>query len=355
MLKKLLLSTPFEGKTIEELNALQGLTMDGNNVICALELPHRLKDKAENLKNTISEKIKTVFKNNEIKVIVTLKKEAPKTTPKPPQKDTLLLPNVKNIIAISSAKGGVGKSTIASNIACIMAQKGYKVGLLDADIYGPSLPKLFGLEGKKPEQTDNKKIKAFEKFGLKLMSIGFMVDAESPMVWRGPIVQSALIQLLKDVDWRTLDFLFIDMPPGTGDVQLTLAQKVKLNGAAIISTPQDIALIDARKGLKMFEKMEVPILGLIENMSYHICSSCGEKDHIFGHDGVLKDAEKYGVPFLGQIPLHRKIREQADKGQPLSSITDELELKSFYEQISKAILVSLETATKAEPVIKFIA
>lgn len=227
----------------------------------------------------------------------------------------------RHIIAVASGKGGVGKSTVASNIAAMLANNGHKVGLLDADIYGPSQPRMMGLEGQKPESDSSKKIIPLEAYGIKIMSIGFMVDAQKALIWRGPMVQSALIQLMRDVDWampnKPLDFLIIDMPPGTGDAQLTMAQKVSLSGAIIVSTPQDIALLDARKGIEMFRKTNVPILGVIENMSSYICPACGHEDHIFGHGGAHDEAEKLGVPFLGEIPLSRDIRLKSDEGAPI--------------------------------------
>ncbi|MFP4313816.1 MAG: Mrp/NBP35 family ATP-binding protein [Alphaproteobacteria bacterium] len=228
---------------------------------------------------------------------------------------------IKKIIAVASGKGGVGKSTLALNIAAILAKNGHKTGLLDADIYGPSVPMMSGLAGTKPDMDESRMIIPPEAHGMKIMSIGFMVEAEKALVWRGPMVQSALYQLFRDVKWGTkddpLDVLVVDMPPGTGDAQLTLAQKVPVDGAVIVSTPQDIALIDARKGIEMFKKVGVPILGLIENMSTHICSNCGHEDHIFGHGGAEEEARKIGVPFLGGVPLNRDIREKSDGGSPV--------------------------------------
>lgn len=237
----------------------------------------------------------------------------------------LTLP-IKNIIAVASGKGGVGKSTVAFNLAVALAQAGQSVGLLDADIYGPSVPVLSGI-CVKPEMKDGKLVPP-EAHGLKLMSMGFMVDGDAPMIWRGPMVQTALYQMLRDVAWGAddtpLDVLVVDMPPGTGDAQLTLAQKVPVTGAVIVSTPQDLALVDARKAIEMFGKTNVSILGLIENMSTHICSACGHEDHIFGHGGAETEATKRGVPFLGAIPLRGDIREQSDKGQPVADIFDDI-------------------------------
>jgi len=226
------------------------------------------------------------------------------------------VPGVKHIIAVASGKGGVGKSTTAVNLALGLLANGISTGLLDADIYGPSLPRMLGVK-EKPESTDGKRLKPIERYGLRTMSIGYIVNEETPMIWRGPMVSSALEQMLRDVKWGELDVLVVDMPPGTGDAQLTLAQRVALSGAVIVSTPQDIALIDARKGLNMFRKVAVPVLGIVENMSYFLCPKCGERAEIFGHGGAHEEADKLGVPFLGEIPLHLDIRTTSDSGHPI--------------------------------------
>jgi ATP-binding protein involved in chromosome partitioning len=226
------------------------------------------------------------------------------------------IPGVANIIAVASGKGGVGKSTTAVNLALALQGQGLKVGVLDADIYGPSMPRLLGLKGQ-PQQLAGNKLKPMEAYGLKVMSMGFLVDEETPMIWRGPMVMSALSQMLKDVAWAELDVLVVDMPPGTGDAQLTMAQQVPLAGAVIVSTPQDLALIDARKGLNMFRKVDVPVLGLVENMSTFICPHCGERSDIFAHGGAKREAERLGVPFLGEVPLIMAIRETSDAGRPV--------------------------------------
>ena len=226
------------------------------------------------------------------------------------------VPGVDSIIAVASGKGGVGKSTTAVNLALGLQATGLKVGILDADIYGPSMPRLLNIKGK-PQQADGRLLKPMEAYGLKVMSMGFLVEEDTPMIWRGPMVVSALTQMLREVDWGRLDVIVVDMPPGTGDAQLTLAQRVPLAGAVIVSTPQDLALIDARKGINMFKKVDVPILGLIENMSYFLCPSCGERSDIFGHGGAKDEAARIGVPFLGEVPLHMDIRENSDAGTPV--------------------------------------
>jgi ATP-binding protein involved in chromosome partitioning len=227
-----------------------------------------------------------------------------------------LLPGVGAVIAVASGKGGVGKSTTAANLALALASFGLRVGLLDADIYGPSIPRLFNVRGK-PQQRDGSTLIPMDGYGVRLMSIGFLVDEETPMIWRGPMVMSALTQMMRDVDWGDLDVLLVDMPPGTGDAQLTMAQAVPLRGAIIVSTPQDLALIDARRGVAMFGKVNVPVLGIIENMSYFLCPHCGTRSDIFGHGGAREEAQRLGVPFMGEVPLDREIRERSDLGLPV--------------------------------------
>ncbi|MBU6376996.1 MAG: iron-sulfur cluster carrier protein ApbC [Gammaproteobacteria bacterium] len=226
------------------------------------------------------------------------------------------LPGIKNVVAVASGKGGVGKSTVAVNLALAWAAQGARVGLLDADIYGPSQPIMLGLQGERPSSRDGKRLQPLRAHGIVAMSVGFLVDAEQPMVWRGPMVTSALNQLLADTDWGELDYLVVDMPPGTGDIQLTLSQRVPVSGAVIVTTPQDIALADARKGLRMFEKVNVPVLGIVENMGVHVCSNCGHAEHVFGAGGGERMATQYGVQLLGSLPLDARIREEADGGKP---------------------------------------
>jgi len=261
------------------------------------------------------------------------------------------IPGVEHIIAVASGKGGVGKSTTSINLALGLQKQGLKVGILDADIYGPSLPRLLGLNAK-PE-TDGRILKPMEKFGLKAMSIGFLVEEESPMIWRGPMVISALTQLMREVSWAPLDVLVVDMPPGTGDAQLTMAQQVPLAGAVIVSTPQDLALIDARKGLNMFNKVSVPILGIVENMSTFVCPKCGERTDIFGHGGAEAEAEKLGVPFLGAVPLHLDIRTNSDAGTPVVDSAPDGEHAAAYNDIAAKVAATLAAGKADGPKIVF--
>ena len=251
------------------------------------------------------------------------------------------IPGVTAIIAVASGKGGVGKSTTALNLALGLRDLGLKVGLLDADIYGPSVPRLTGIKGK-PELNDARKMIPIARFGLSIMSIGFLVEEETAMIWRGPMVMSAITQMLRDVAWGTLDVLVVDMPPGTGDAQLTLAQNVPLKGAVIVSTPQDLALIDARRGLAMFNKVNVPVLGIVENMSYFQCPECGTRSDIFGHGGARHEAERLGVPFLGEVPLHMSIRENSDAGTPVVENQPDGPHAKIYRAIAEQVRAQLK-------------
>jgi len=254
------------------------------------------------------------------------------------QRGVALLPGVANVIAVSSGKGGVGKSTTAVNLALALSAEGARVGLLDADIYGPSLPLMMGLEGR-PESADGKTMQPLENHGVKVMSIGFLVDADQAVVWRGPMATQALDQLLRQTNWGELDYLVIDMPPGTGDIQLTLSQRVPLTGAVIVTTPQDIALLDAKKGLNMFEKVGVPILGIVENMAVHVCTNCGHVEHIFGADGGKRMAGQYGVAYLGALPLTMAIREQTDSGRPTVVAEPDGDVAGLYKAVARQIAV----------------
>jgi ATP-binding protein involved in chromosome partitioning len=256
------------------------------------------------------------------------------------QRGVKTLPGVKNIIAVASGKGGVGKSTTAVNLALALAAEGANVGMLDADIYGPSQPTMLGITGR-PESRDGKTLEPMEGHGIQASSIGFMIDLDTPMVWRGPMVTQALEQLLRDTNWRDLDYLVIDMPPGTGDIHLTLAQKIPVTGAVIVTTPQDIALLDARKGLKMFEKVGIPILGIVENMAMHVCSKCGHIEHIFGQGGGERMSKEYDVEYLGGLPLDIRIREQADSGKPTVVADPDGQVAAIYRQIARRVAVKI--------------
>jgi len=274
--------------------------------------------------------------------------------PRAAQQGPLRIPGVTAIIAVASGKGGVGKSTVAINLALALSKLGRRVGLLDADIYGPSIPRMMGIKGK-PETRDGKKLLPMENYGIKTMSIGYLVDEDTPMIWRGPMVQSALTQMMMDVEWGELDVLVVDMPPGTGDAQLTMAQRVPLTGAVVVSTPQEIALIDARKGYAMFEKTHVPVFGIVENMAYFISPGSGEKSYIFGEGGARRMAEKLGCDFLGEVPLHMTIRETSDSGRPVvATAPDSPEAKPFLDiaaRVAAHIDRALADTARKAPVI----
>ena len=261
------------------------------------------------------------------------------------QRGVKLVPEIKNIIAVASGKGGVGKSTTAANLALALAAEGASVGILDADIYGPSQPMMLGISGR-PESKDGKSLEPMQGHGLQAISIGFLIDLDTPMVWRGPMVTQALEQLLKDTRWHGLDYLVVDLPPGTGDIQLTLAQKVPVTGAVIVTTPQDIALIDARKGLKMFEKVGIPILGVVENMALHTCPKCGHESHIFGEGGAARMCKDYGTELLGQLPLDSAIREQADSGKPTVVSDPDGRVAEIYRRIARRCAVKIAESQK---------
>ena len=290
---------------------MASVTLQGGVLGVELVLGFPCADYVDELKNALQEHLGPALGQLrlELKLRAQITAHAVQRTLKP-------LANVKNIVAVASGKGGVGKSTTAANLALAWAAQGAKVGLLDADIYGPSQPLMMGLAGAKPVSADGKHLSPLRAHGVEVMSIGFMIDQEQPMAWRGPMVTSALTQLLGETNWGELDYLVVDMPPGTGDIQLTLAQRVPVSGAVIVTTPQDIALLDARKGLKMFEKVEVRVLGVVENMSMHVCSQCGHTEHIFGSGGGARMAAQYGVQLLGELPLDIRIREDADGGSP---------------------------------------
>lgn len=275
------------------------------------------------------------------------------TAPSGPQRSKAGVPGIEAIIAVASGKGGVGKSTTAVNLALALKANGLRVGILDADVYGPSMPRLLGITGR-PQQIENRIIVPMENFGIKVMSMGFLVDEGTAMIWRGPMVQSALMQMLREVAWGDLDVLVVDMPPGTGDAQLTMAQQVPLSGAVIVSTPQDLALIDARKGLNMFNKVEVPVLGIVENMSYFIAPDTGNRYDIFGHGGARAEAEKIGVPFLGEVPLTISIREHSDDGTPIVVAEPEGPQANVYRSIADKVWAEVKARSgRAAPTIVF--
>ena len=262
------------------------------------------------------------------------------------QKGVKHIKGVKNIIAVASGKGGVGKSTTSVNLALALAAEGATVGILDADIYGPSQPRMLGVSGTRPESSDGQSLNPVLSYGMQSMSIGYLIDDDTPMIWRGPMVTQALEQLLNDTQWREVDYLIVDMPPGTGDTQLTLAQKVPVSGAVIVTTPQDIALLDARKGYKMFEKVEVPVLGVVENMSIHICSNCGHEEHIFGQGGGQSMADEYGIAFLGALPLDIRIREETDSGKPTVIADPDSRISQIYREIARRVAAKLALQAK---------
>jgi ATP-binding protein involved in chromosome partitioning len=334
------LTDPNTGKDFVSGKAVKKVQVDGADVAVDIQLGYPAKSQHEALRKLIAQDLAAVPGAGRITVNLTQK-----ITSHSAQRGVKLIPGIKNIIAVASGKGGVGKSTTAVNLALALASEGAQVGVLDADIYGPSQPMMLGIAGR-PESDDGKTINPMEAYGLQAMSIGFLIDADTPMVWRGPMVTQALEQLLKDTNWRQLDYLVVDMPPGTGDIQLTLAQKVPVTGAVIVTTPQDIALIDARKGLKMFEKVGVPIIGIVENMSIHICSKCGHAEHIFGEGGAERMCQEYKVPFLGALPLDIHIREQADSGRPSVVADPDGKVADIYRAIARKVAIFV--AQKAE-------
>ncbi|MCA3132307.1 MAG: iron-sulfur cluster carrier protein ApbC [Betaproteobacteria bacterium] len=320
---------PWTGQDYLSGGGLRELRVDCEGVAVDVVLGYPAASILETVRRQIGEAVRAVAGGLAVSVNVSVNIAAPASA------KGNRIPGVKNIVAVASGKGGVGKSTVAVNLALALAAEGARVGILDADIYGPSQPTMLGLQGSKPVSPDGKSIEPMEAHGVQAMSIGFLVDVEQPMVWRGPMATGALEQLLRDTRWRDLDYLVVDMPPGTGDIQLTLAQKVPVTGAVIVTTPQDIALIDARKGLRMFEKVSVPILGVVENMGLHVCSNCGHEEHIFGSGGGEAMAQDYGVPLLGTLPLDLKIRLQADSGKPTVAAEPDGSVAHIYRVIAR--------------------
>ncbi|MDB5729279.1 MAG: mrp [Noviherbaspirillum sp.] len=331
---------PNTGKDLIASRSAKNIKLDGSDVTLDVELGYPAKSQIDAIRKSVIAAVRGVEGAGNVSANVYSKIIAHTA-----QRGVKLLSNVKNIIAVASGKGGVGKSTTAVNLALALAAEGAQVGILDADIYGPSQPMMMGISGR-PETVDGKTMEPMENHGLQVSSIGFMIDPDEPMVWRGPIVTQALQQLLEQTNWRDLDYLIVDMPPGTGDVQLTLSQKVPVTGAVIVTTPQDIALLDARKGLKMFEKVGIPILGVVENMSVHICSNCGHAEPIFGEGGGAKMCAQYGVDFLGALPLTMSIREQADSGRPTVVADPDGPVATIYKEIARKIAVKVAEKAK---------
>jgi ATP-binding protein involved in chromosome partitioning len=325
---------PNTGKDFVATRSARNIKLAGEDVSLDIELGYPGRSQLEPIRRQVLQALKAAGARN-VTVNVTSKVVAHAV-----QRGVKLVPGIKNIIAVASGKGGVGKSTTAVNLALALAAEGASVGMLDADIYGPSQPTMLGISGR-PESKDGKRIEPMEGHGLQASSIGFLIDIDTPMVWRGPMVTQALEQLLKDTNWRELDYLVVDLPPGTGDIQLTLAQKVPVTGAVIVTTPQDIALIDARKGLKMFEKVGIPILGVVENMSFHVCPKCGHESHIFGSGGAAKMAKDYGTELLGQLPLDEAIRSQADSGKPTVVSEPDGPIAEIYRRIARRCAVKI--------------
>ncbi|MBT8515854.1 iron-sulfur cluster carrier protein ApbC [Polynucleobacter paneuropaeus] len=320
--------------------SIKNLSVSDNNIQLEVVLGYPAKSQFQAIQDLVVAALKKIADVKNIQVTVSSNIVAHTV-----QRGVKLLPGVKNIIAVASGKGGVGKSTTAANLALALSAEGARVGILDADIYGPSLPMMLGINGR-PQTKEENTIEPMEGHGLQASSIGFLVDQDSPMVWRGPMVTSALEQLLRQTRWRDLDYLIVDMPPGTGDIQLTLSQKVPVTGAVIVTTPQDIALLDARKGLKMFEKVGVPIIGIVENMSTYICPSCGHEEHVFGSGGGQKMCSDYSVDFLGSLPLNLSIREQSDAGCPTVVAEPNGAISQVYKQIARQVAIRIAGLAK---------
>ena len=331
---------PNTGKDFVTSKQLKNLHVNAGEVSFDVELGYPAKSQIPDLRKALITAAKSVPGVENVSATVTTKVVAHAA-----QRGVALLPKVKNIIAVASGKGGVGKSTTAVNLALALAAEGAAVGLLDADIYGPSQPMMMGIEGR-PQSADGKTIEPLENYGVQVMSIGFLVAQDEAMIWRGPMATQALEQLLRQTNWSDLDYLIVDLPPGTGDIQLTLSQRVPMTGAVIVTTPQDIALLDAKKGIKMFEKVGVPILGIVENMAVHVCGQCGHAEHIFGEGGGKRMATEYGIDYLGALPLAIKIREQADSGKPTVVADPESEIARIYKAVARQ--VAIKVAQKAK-------
>ena len=331
---------PGSGQDLVAARALENVTVDGDAVQVAIRLGYPAKGIRDELAQAVEARLTQLDGGARIEVGVDWEIQAHSV-----QKNLKPMENIKNVLAVASGKGGVGKSTTAINLALALSEEGASVGVLDADIYGPSQPRMLGISGQ-PESQDGKSLEPMTSHGLQAMSIGFLIDEETPMIWRGPMVTQALEQLLGDTRWQGLDYLVVDLPPGTGDVQLTLAQKIPVSGAIIVTTPQDIALLDARKGLKMFRKVEVPVLGVVENMSLHICSQCGHEEPIFGAGGGESLARESDVELLGQLPLDRRIREETDSGKPTVVAEPDGRISQIYRDIARRAAARLAIQAK---------
>jgi ATP-binding protein involved in chromosome partitioning len=331
---------PETGHDFVSTKQLRQLRVEGGQVSFDVELGYPAKSAVEGLRAALIAAARSV--EGVVNVSVNI---SSKVVPHAVQRGVQLLPGVKNIVAVASGKGGVGKSTTAVNLALALAAEGASVGILDADIYGPSQPMMMGLAGK-PESADGKTMQPLVNHGIQVMSIGFLIEPDQAMVWRGPMATQALDQLLRQTNWSELDYLIVDMPPGTGDIALTLSQRVPLTGAVIVTTPQDIALIDAKKGIRMFEKVGVPILGVVENMAVHICENCGHVEHIFGAEGGKKMAAEYGIDYLGALPLKMSIREQADSGTPTVAAEPDGEVAALYRGVARKVAVKIAERSK---------
>jgi ATP-binding protein involved in chromosome partitioning len=331
---------PNTNKDFVSSKSLKNIQVDGGNVALDVELGYPAKSQIAGIRSAVIAALRQIPGVENVSVNVTQKIISHTV-----QRGLKVMPNVKNIIAVASGKGGVGKSTTAVNLALALAAEGASVGLLDADIYGPSQPMMLGVSGR-PQTLDGKSMEPLENHGVQVSSIGFLIDPDEPMVWRGPMVTQALQQLLEQTNWRSLDYLIVDMPPGTGDIQLTLAQKVPVTGAVIVTTPQDIALLDARKGVKMFEKVGIPILGVVENMSTHICSNCGHVEAIFGSGGGEKMSTDFNIEFLGKLPLQLSIREQTDSGTPTVVAEPDGAVAGIYKEIARKVAIKVAEQAK---------
>ncbi|MEN9384104.1 MAG: Septum site-determining protein MinD [Pseudomonadota bacterium] len=331
---------PNTGKDFVSTKALKNLQVQEGDVSFDVELGYPCKSQHPALRKALVAAAKTVAGVDNVSVNMQTRVIAHAV-----QRGVQLLPSVKNIIAVASGKGGVGKSTTTVNLALALAAEGARVGILDADIYGPSQPMMMGIEGR-PESTDGQTMEPLENHGVQVISIGFLVDKDEAMIWRGPMATQALDQLLRQTNWKELDYLLVDMPPGTGDIQLTLSQRVPMTGAVIVTTPQDIALLDARKGIKMFEKVGVPILGLVENMAVYCCPNCGHTEHIFGRDGGKHMAAEYGMDYLGALPLNMQIRVQADSGTPTVVADPDGEVAGIYKAVARKVAITVAAKAK---------